>query len=178
MGEERVCLGAIAAPHGVRGLLKVKSFTEQPENLAAYGPLSDESGNRKFELEILGRAGGLTLVRLKGVRDRDQAAALRGTKLFVARSALPPPQDEEFYHADLIGLTVVSPSGEEIGKVKAVQNYGAGDLLEVHRPDGRGLELPFTKAVVPELDLAGGRLTAILPDLVEDDLSTQGEPAG
>jgi len=103
MSETRVCLGAFAGPHGVRGLLKVKSFTEVPEDVAAYGPLSDESGARRFEIEVLGRAGGSVLVRVQGIGDRDAAAALRGTRLFVAREALPPTEAEDYYHADLIG---------------------------------------------------------------------------
>ena len=143
MGEKRVCLGVIAAAHGVRGLVKVKSFTEQPESIAAYGPLSDESGGRRFELEVLGRSGGMTLVRLEGVGDRDQAAALRGTKLFVAREALPPPEEEEYYHVDLVGLLAVTVSGDEVGRVKAVHNHGAGDLLVIRQADGADLEMPL-----------------------------------
>ncbi|HMB75935.1 MAG TPA: ribosome maturation factor RimM [Kiloniellaceae bacterium] len=163
MSETRVCLGAFAGPHGVRGLLKVKSFTEVPEDVAAYGPLSDESGARRFEIEVLGRAGGSVLVRVQGIGDRDAAAALRGTRLFVAREALPPTEAEDYYHADLIGLAVVTREGAAIGKVKAVQNYGAGDFLVVRGADGRDLDLPFTKAVVPQVDLAGGRLIVVLP---------------
>ena len=175
MSEKRVCLGAFAAPHGVRGLVKVKSFTALPEDIAAYGPLSDESGQRRFEVEVLGRAGGLVLVRVEGIGDRDRAAALRGTRLFVARDRLPPTEDEEYYQADLLGLKVVTEDGEEIGAVRAVQNYGAGDVLLVRRPDGGELDLPFTKAVVPQVDLAGGRVTAVLPAEAAMEAEDEGE---
>jgi 16S rRNA processing protein RimM len=164
MSEKLICLGAFAAPHGVRGLVKIKSFTEVPEDIAAYGPLWDEAGKRRFEIEVLGRSGGLVLARVQGIGDRDQAAALRGTRIFVARTALPPPTEAEtYYQADLMGLAVVTEEGAEIGKVTAVQNYGAGDVLVVRGRDGRELDLPFTKAVVPQVDLAAGRLTAVLP---------------
>ena len=176
MSAKRVCLGAFAAPHGVRGLVKVKSFTEVPEDVASYGPLSDETGQRHFDLEVLGHSGGLLLVRVQGVGDRGQAAALRGTKLFVARSALPPPDDEEaYYQADLIGLAAVTEDGVEIGKVKAVQNHGAGDLLVILGTDGREIDLPFTRAVVPHLDLEAGRLTVIRPVELEPEDANEGE---
>lgn len=176
MSAKHVCLGAFAAPHGVRGLVKVKSFTEVPEDLAAYGPLSDETGQRRFEIEVLGRSGGLVLVRVQGVGDRDRAAALRGTKLFVPRDALPPPEeDEAYYHADLIGLVAVTEEGVVIGAVKAVQNHGAGDLLVIRGAEGREIDLPFTKAAVPSLDLGAGRMTVVLPVELEPEDGEEGE---
>ena len=158
-GDTRVCVGAIAGAHGVRGLVKIKSFTEVPEDVAGYGPVTDESGRQRFAITLKGRVKGLLLAALDGVADRDQAQALRGQRLYVARSALPPTEDEEtFYHADLLGLAAVDPEGQDLGVVVAVQNFGAGDLLEVLDPDRVSQFYPFTKQVVPEVDIAGGRV--------------------
>ena len=157
--DARICVGAIAGAHGVRGLVKIKSFTEVPEDVAGYGPVTDESGRRRFAITLKGRVKGLLLAALDGVADRDQAQALRGQRLYVARSALPPTEDEEtFYHADLLGLAAVDPEGQDLGVVVAVQNFGAGDLLEVLDPDRVSQFYPFTKQVVPEVDIAGGRV--------------------
>jgi 16S rRNA processing protein RimM len=171
MAEERVCLGVMVGAHGVRGLVKVKSFTAEPADVAAYGPVSDESGQRRWHLEVAGPSPGkgddMLLVRIEGVKDRDAAQALHGTRLYVERAALPEPEAEEFYHADLIGLRVEDAGGQVLGTVKAVENHGAGDLLEVEGVDGRVLLLPFTHAVVPLVDIAGGRLVAEPPAEVE-----------
>ena len=161
----RVCLGAIAGAHGVRGQVRIKAFTEVPEDLTAYGPLGDEAGRRRFRISLTGRSKGNLLAEIAGVTDRDAAEALRGTRLYVARDALPAPEDEEtFYHADLIGLLAETPEGEALGRVRQIHNFGAGDVLEVVPEDaGEARFLPFTKAVVPKLDLAGGRLTVVPP---------------
>lgn len=170
MGEggkstQRVCLGVMVGAHGVRGLVKVKSFTEVPEDVAAYGPVTDETGRREWSLEVAGRGKGVVLVRVAGVTDRDQAQALHGTQIFVARDALPVLEEEEtFYHTDLIGLGVEDVQGQAIGRVKAVENFGAGDLLEIVDAADKTVMLPFTKAVVPTVDLAGGRLVVVLPE--------------
>lgn len=177
MAEDRicpdlVCLGVMVGAHGVRGLVKVKSFTEAPEDVAAYGPVSDKSGKRRWTLQVTGPAPGkrdVMLAKVEGVGDRDAAQALHGTELYVARAALPALAEEEtFYHADLIGLRVEDPDGRELGKVAAVENYGAGDFLEVEAPaeggGGKTALLAFTKAVVPLVDLAGGRLVAVPPE--------------
>ena len=174
MVADRICLGIMVGAHGVRGLVKVKSFTENPADVAAYGPVSDEAGRRSWHLQVTGPApgkspgkkgGDVLLVRLDGVKDRDAAQALHGTRLYVAREALPALAEEEtFYHADLIGLAVEDAQGAALGRVKAVENHGAGDLLEVEGPGGESLLLPFTRAVVPQVDLAGGRLVAVPPE--------------
>ena len=156
----RICLGVVAGAHGVRGLVKIKSFTETPGDIVAYGPLSDEAGTRRFEIAVKGMAKGSVLAGIAGVEDRDAAQALKGMRLYVDRAALPAPDEEEtYYHADLVGLMAESRDGGQIGWVAAVHNFGAGDLLEIARDDG-GPELlvPFTKAAVPEVDLEGGRL--------------------
>ena len=164
MAEERVCLGVMVGAHGERGLVKVKSYTEVPEDVAALGPVSDKSGRRHWTLQVTGQAKGVVLVRIEGVKDRDAAQALHGTELYVDRSALPVLEEEEtFYHADLVGLKVEDRQGRDLGRVRAVENYGAGDLLEIDGPDGKSLMLAFTKAVVPLVDIEGGRLVVELP---------------
>lgn len=165
---ERVCLGAITGAHGVRGLVKVKPFTENPDDVAAYGPVEDERANRRFTLTVTGRHKDTVIVRVDGVADRDAADALRGTRLYVDRAALPEPEDGAFYHADLIGLAVVSKTGEALGRVTAVYDFGAGDLVEYAGPDGKTRMLPFTEAAVPEVDIAGGRLVVDPPEGLDE----------
>ncbi len=158
--SNRICLGVIAGAHGVRGLVKIKCYTEAPGDIAAYGPLSDEAGTRRFEIAVKGMAKGAVLAGIAGIDDRDAAQALKGTRLYVDRAALPAPSEEEtYYHADLVGLVAEDREGGRIGRVAAVHNFGAGDLLEIERDDGGPEDLvPFTKAAVPEVDLDAGRL--------------------
>lgn len=166
-GKARVLVGVIAAAHGVRGLVRVKSFTADPKSVASYGELSDERGQRRFRLNLQGQAKEGVIAQINGVTDRDAAEALKGTKLFMAREALPEiAADDEFYQADLVGLRVESRDGKTLGRVKAVLNFGAGDLLEIEG-EGVSLMLPFTKQVVPLVDLPGGRLVAEPPAEVE-----------
>ncbi len=162
---DRICLGVVAGAHGVRGLVKIKSFTETPGDILAYGPLSDEAGTRRFEITLKGLAKGAVLAAIAGIGGRDAAQALKGTGLYVARAALPAPEDEEaYYHADLVGLRAEDREGAALGRVTAVHNFGAGDMLEIAREDGGELLVPFTKAAVPEVDLEAGRLTLDPPD--------------
>ncbi len=164
----RICLGAIAGAHGVRGLVKIKSFTQDPANLTAYGPLADESGRRRFEIAVTGQAKGLLVARIEGVEDRDAAQGLRGVRLTISRAALPEPENaEEFYQADLIGLAAEDPTGRPLGTIAAVENYGAGDFLEIARTQGAPLLVPFTKVVVPLIDLEGGRVVVDPPEEIE-----------
>lgn len=154
----------------MRGLVRVKPFTEDPDAIAAYGPVEDETGTRRFDLTVTGRVKGMVLARLDGVTDRDAAEALKGVRLYVARAALPAPDEESFYQADLVGLRVESVDGAEVGRVKAVQNYGAGDLLEIAPDRGASFFLPFTRAAVPVVDLDGGRVViAPAPGLLPGD---------
>jgi len=158
-------LGAIAGAHGVRGLVTVKSETAEPEAIAAYGPLTDESGRRQFRLSLRGRTRGLLIAAIEGVGSREAAQALRHTGLYLRRSALPQPAEEdEVYYADLIGLRVEDSEGAALGIVQTVDDHGAGDLLTVRMADGRELLLPFTKACVPELHLDKGFLVADPPE--------------
>ena len=167
MAVERVCLGAIAGAYGVRGEVRLKSFCARPEDIAAYGPVESEDGTRKFDVR-LGHvvAGGLS-ARLSGVASREAAEALRGMRLYVPRARMPDPGDDEFYHADLIGLEAADTGGAILGKVAAVLNHGAGDILEVRGPKG-ALLLPFTRAVVPTVDLGAGRIVVDLPQEDEE----------
>lgn len=163
MGE-RVCVGAIAGAFGVRGEVRLKSFCAQPEAIAAYAPLWSEDGKRSFTVR-LGQAipNGFS-ARLSGIATREEAEALKGAKLFADRDKLPALPDDEFYHADLIGLMVLDTGGAELGRVSAVLNHGAGDLLEIQRPGKGSAYLPFTLAVVPTVDLNAGRIIADPPE--------------
>ena len=163
----RLCVGVIAGAHGVRGLVRIKSFTEDPAGLTAYGPLTDEAGARRFEVTVTGRTKGVLLARIAGVNDRDAAQALCGARLYVARAALPELDEEEYYHADLIGLDAADRDGAPLGKVSAVHDFGAGDVLEIERPDGESLLVPFTKTAVPRVDPAGGRVVVEPPEETE-----------
>lgn len=162
-----VLVGVVTAPHGVRGLVKVKSFTEEPSDMVAYGALSDQTGRKTFQLDIVGEAKGQLIVRMVGIADRNAAEYLKGQKLYIHRSALPETEEDEFYHADLIGLRTVLADGSPHGLIKAVYDFGAGDLLEVSLDDAGTTYLPFTREVVPTIDLIAGTATVIPPTEVD-----------
>ena len=157
-------LGVITGAHGVRGLVRVKSFTAAPDAIAAYGPLEDEGGERRFSLAPVGAAKGVLIARLEGVSDRNAAEQLKGVRLYLPRAALPEPGEDEYYHADLVGLPAMLKDGEVFGRVRAIHASGAGDSLEIERPDGRVVLLPFTSAAVPLVDIKGGRLVIDPPE--------------
>ncbi|SDG06586.1 16S rRNA processing protein RimM [Limimonas halophila] len=162
--DQRVCLGVVVGAHGVRGSVRIKPFTGEPEAVGAYGPVTDESGRHRYELTVHGTHKGTVLAGIAGVRDRDAALALKGTRLYVDRAKLPEPaEDDTFYHADLIGLPVEDTAGRSLGTVAAVHDHGAGDILEIAGPDGAARLLPFTRDVVPTVDIAGGRIVADPP---------------
>jgi 16S rRNA processing protein RimM len=157
--RDRVCVGRIGAAHGVRGEVWLQSFTADPLAILHYGPLESEDGARVFEIEAARPARDALVARLKGIADRTAAERLRNTDLYVARARLPAPEPDEFYHADLIGLTAAHPDGAVIGTVVAVHNFGAGDLIEIRPTQGSSTALvPFTAATVPQVDIAGGRI--------------------
>jgi len=161
----RVCLGAVAGAFGVQGEVRLKSFCAAPDDIAAYGPLTTEDGARRFEVTLVKPVKAGFAARLSGVRTKEEADALRGTRLYAPREALPPLDDDEYYHADLIGLEVRDTGGGLLGHVRAIHDHGAGDLLEVHGPGLREtVLLPFTRAAVPTVDLAGGRIVADPPE--------------
>jgi len=158
-GGARICLGQIGAAHGVRGEVRLRSFTSDPAAIATYGPLETEDG-RVFTIESLRPAKDHFVARLAGIRDRDAACALANVKLYVPRERLPQPEEpHEFYHADLVGLAVFDPAGTNLGTVIAIHNFGAGDLIEV-RPDAGGATelIPFDETNVPAVDVAAGRM--------------------
>lgn len=176
--ERQILVGVIAGAHGVRGQVRVRSFTAVPEAVAAYGPLQDETGRRRFALSVTGAAKDGVIARIEGVADRDAAQALRGVRLYLPRAALPPTEVEEFYHADLIGLAAEGVDGVPLGHVVAVQNFGAGDVLEVEPPSGEAaLFVPFTRAAVPEVDIARGRLVLDPPEGLEAPARAERRPA-
>ena len=158
-----VCVAQVASAHGLRGLLKLRCFTERPEDVAAYGPVFDQSG-RRLELEVIGPAPGGVLARGQGIGDRNAAEALRGAELFVPRSALPELAPDEFYYSDLEGMEALRPDGSHFGMVDGVANFGAGDLIEVVADDGQRISLPFTREIVPSIDLERRRLVVQPPD--------------
>lgn len=169
-GSRRVLLGRIVGAHGLKGEVVVQSFTAVPEDIAAYGPLRTSEDGGSVELVAVRTTEKGLIARVEGCRDRTAAEALKGTELWIERARLPPADDGEFYHADLIGLAAVSPDGKPIGSIVAVQNYGAGDLLEVRMEGSRRTELvPFTDAYVPAVDLAAGRVQIIMPTSASDD---------
>jgi 16S rRNA processing protein RimM len=162
---DRVCVGAIAGAFGVRGEVRLKSFCAEAEDIAGYGPLTTEDGARSFEVTLTRPVTSGFAARLSGVATKEAADALRGTRLYAPRAALPALPDDEFYHADLIGLTALDTGGVTLGKVAAVLNHGAGDLLELRGPGLKGPVLvPFTRAVVPTVDLTAGRVIIDPPD--------------
>ena len=162
--EDRVCLGAIAGAFGVRGELRLKSFTAEPEDIAAYGPLETEDGSRRFDIRLTGQTKGALVGRLSGIATKEEADALRGTRLYVDRARLPEPEADEFYHVDLIGIEVFDTGGARLGEVTAVLNHGASDLLEIRLPGvSNTVLLPFTQEAVPTVDLGAGRIVADPP---------------
>lgn len=161
--SRRICVAQFGAAHGVRGEIALRSFTEQPADFARYGPLESEDGKRRFEIAAARAAKDHFIVRVVGIDDRAAAQALRNLKLYVARERLPPPADDEFYHADLIGLAAVSPDGAALGTVAAVHNFGAGDVIEIAPPDGDSVMVPFTTQAVPRIEIAARRIVVVPP---------------
>ncbi len=165
-----VCLGVFGAAQGVRGEVRVKSYTEDPKAIGAYGALTDQAGARVFAFESL-RAlrDDMLVARVKGVSTREAAQALTGVEIFARRDQLPPPDVDEFYYDDLVGLAAVTREGSALGRVVALCNFGAGDILEIApESDGDTLLLPFTRAVAVEIDFAGGRIVIEPPREIED----------
>ena len=166
---DRIRVARIGAAHGIRGEVKLWSFTEDPMAVANYGPLETEDGARRFEIEAARPAKDHLVARLKGVGDRDAASSLRNTDLFVPRDRLPPIEEADtFYHTDLVGLAAVSEDGNALGTVIAIHNFGAGDLIEIApTAGGEPLLLPFTEATVPTIDLKAGRVVVVPPVEIE-----------
>jgi 16S rRNA processing protein RimM len=164
-----ICVARIGAPHGVRGAVKLWTFTEDPLAVKRYGPLLTKDGVRQFEVTSAREAKGHLVATLKGIATREDAERLNGIELYVAREKLPDTDEDEYYHADLIGLAAVNAANEPLGRVIAIHNFGAGDIIEIAPPSGATMLLPFTNAVVPTVDVAAGRVVIELPDEIEGD---------
>jgi 16S rRNA processing protein RimM len=165
----QICVARIGAAHGVRGAVKLWTFTEDPLAVKRYGPLATKDGARSFEVTHAREAKGHLVATLKGIATREDAERLNGLELYIAREKLPATDADEYYHADLIGLAAVNTADEPIGRVIAIHNFGAGDIIEIAPPNGATMLLPFTHAVVPTVDLAGGRVVIELPGEVDGD---------
>src|SRR5437879_2188462 len=175
MPPSQICVARIGAAHGVRGGVKLWTFTEDPLAVKTYGPLTTKDGARQFEVTHAREAKGHLVATLKGIATREEAERLNGVELYIARDKLPATDENEYYHADLIGLAAVSAANEPLGRVIAIHNFGAGDIIEIAPPQGATLLLPFTNAVVPSVDLEGGRVIIELPDEIEGDDSSSAD---
>jgi len=164
-----ICIARIGAAHGVRGAVKLWTFTEDPLAVKRYGPLVTKDGARHFEVTHAREAKGHLVATLKGIATREDAERLNGVELYIARDKLPATDKNEYYHADLIGLAAVNAANEPLGRVIAIHNFGAGDIIEIAPPQGATMLLPFSNAVVPSVDIAGGRVVIELPDEIEGD---------
>src|SRR5262245_22188047 len=167
-----VCVARIGAAHGVRGAVKLWTFTENPLAVQSYGPLMTKDGARQFEIANLREAKDHLVATFKGVATRKDAEKLNGIELYVPREKLPDTDDDEYYHADLIGLAAVNAADEPLGRVVAIHNFGAGDIIEIAPPKGATMLLPFTNTVVPTVDIAGGRVVIKLPQEIEGEEPT------
>jgi 16S rRNA processing protein RimM len=166
---QQICVARIGAAHGVRGEVRLWTFTEDLLAVLNYGPLTTKDGTRQFEVARAREAKDHLVATFKGVADRSAAERLNGIELYIARDQLPATKDDEYYHADLIGLTAETTAGEPLGRVIAIHNFGAGDIIEIAPPAGPTIMLPFTNAVVPTVDVAGGRVLIELPAEIEGD---------
>ena len=167
-----VCVARIGAAHGVRGAVKLWTFTEDPLAVQSYGPLLTKDGARSFEIATLRAAKDHLVATFKGIATRNDAEKLNGIELYVPREKLPETDDGEYYYADLIGLAAVDAANEPIGRVIAIHNFGAGDIIEIAPPKGATMLLPFTNAVVPTVDIEGGRVVIELPQEIEGEEPT------
>src|SRR5437660_11938090 len=168
MSPSVICGARIGAAHGVRGAVKLWTFTEDPLAVQHYGPLLTKDA-RQFEVTHVREAKGHLVAALKGVATREEAERLNGVELYVAREKLPATSEDEYYHADLIGLAAVTAANEPLGRGIAIHNFGPGEIIEIAPPNGATMLLPFSNAVVPTVDLQGGRVVIELPDEVEGD---------
>src|SRR3984893_3291529 len=165
----QICVARIGAAHGVRGAVKLWTFTEDPFAVKRYGPLSTKDGARQFEVTDAREAKDHLVATLNGITTREEAERLNGVELYVAREKLPATEQDEYYHTDLIGLAAVTTADQPLGRVVAIHNFGAGDIIEIAPPQGATMLLPFTNAVVPTVDLKAGRVVIELPEELDGD---------
>lgn len=176
--SELICVGAVTGARGIKGDIRIKSFTDDPHDIGTYGPLYDETGTKTFDLKITGQAKGLLVGRIKGTKDRNEAETLKGLQLFVPRDVLPAPDEDEFYFSDLIGLRAEDVEGNFLGTIQSVDNYGAGDVLEIVGEVKGGLLVPFTKAAVPRVEISEGRVIIDPPEGLLDPPDAEANQAG
>lgn len=170
--DQKVLMAKIGAAHGIRGEVRVKPFGDDPLSFADYGTLTTKDGKRSFDVDKARVQKTVVVTKFKGINDRNQAEELNGVELYISRDQLPEPDEDEFYYSDLTGLDVLDQSGETLGKIVAVQDFGAGDLLEIRPKRGRTFYIPFTKEFVPEISLDEGLVRADLPE----DYFSEGDP--
>ena len=161
--SKRICLGVITGAHGLQGAVRIKSYTQVPGDIGSFGPLGDVDGGRAFEVRVERETPKGLIARIAGVNDRTGAEALKGTELFVERGALPAEDEDEFYYTDLIGLLAEGPDGKRLGIVKSMNNFGAGEMIEIELDAGGSAVIPFTKSAVPVVDLVAARIVADPP---------------
>jgi 16S rRNA processing protein RimM len=167
--SKKICVGAITGAHGIRGEVKLRSYTADPASLTDYGPLTSADGLRVYQLKIRSSAGDSLIAAIEGVSDRNAAEKLRGTELYVDRGRLPQTAEDEYYYEDLVGLRVLTISGDVFGTVHQVHNFGAGDLVEIAETSGQKNLYAFNDKTFPNVDLAAGTLTISLPEFIEPD---------
>lgn len=171
--DKKVCLGVIVGVHGIKGEVKVKSFTEIDTDLDRYGPVENKNGSRHFEIKVTGHSKELLRVKIKGIDDRTTAEGLKGTEFYVSRDVLPEPDEDEYYLDDLVGLKVfLQADRSEAGKVAAVYNFGAGDVLEIKdKATGKLEMIPFNRQYVPEVNIKDGYIIveSVLLNFIDDD---------
>ena len=165
--SNKLLFGKIVGVHGIKGFLKVQYFTETPYSLVDYGPLTDESGEKLFDFEIKNAKKGNVIIAMKGIETRNDAELLVGQELYVDEDLLPEPDEDEFYHKDLEGMAVISENNDEIGTVKAVVNFGAGDLLEIILKSGKSELIPFHKDYVLKVDQGVQKIVVEMPTYLE-----------
>ncbi|MDO8605754.1 MAG: ribosome maturation factor RimM [Phaeospirillum sp.] len=174
---DRVCVGVVVGVHGIRGAVRVKSFTEVAADIGYYSPVEDEAGATKIRLKVTGEVKGQVIVTLDGVTSREAAEALKGTKFWVSRERLPRTGEDEFLYSDLIGMTAVGLGGQILGTVTAVHDFGAGDVLDIALVPKGSLMVPFSKDSVPEVDVSGRKLV-VIPPVYAPDEKEDGESGG
>lgn len=177
MKENSILLGVITGAHGIQGAVKIKSFTADPADVAAYGPVSDKAGQRAFKLKIVGEQKGLVIASIDGIRDRNAAEMLRGVELYVPRDRLPPAEDGEYFVEDLIGMEIASQDGTLLGTVKGVHEFGAGPIIEIAFSDGREELYSFSHANFPEVDVLARRISFCPPEVLIVGDTPGSEPA-
>jgi 16S rRNA processing protein RimM len=161
--DHLVRVGRITAAHGIHGEVKLRCFTEAPEDVGAYGPLRDPRGHEVVLSVVRPAKGPFVIARVDGIHDRNAAEALVGRDLFIPRDRLPAAQEDEWYYDDLVGLRAVSPEGETLGTVIAVHDFGAGDIVEISPADGPVIMVPFTRQFVPDINVSDGKITVNPP---------------